>query len=98
VFTGIVGSFGANFVWRLAHTDSTSPDMEVPMWIVYLAIPLGSYLMSFRFLQVAWNFWKTGKLPEHNHAHVEGVDQPPAVDLAGDNLFPNPVHGKADGR
>ena len=24
------------------------------MWIVYLAVPLGSYLMCFRFLQVAW--------------------------------------------
>ena len=26
------------------------------MWIVYLCIPLGSYLMCFRFLQVAWTF------------------------------------------
>ena len=24
------------------------------MWIVYLCVPLGSYLMCFRFLQVAW--------------------------------------------
>ena len=28
------------------------------MWIVYLCIPLGSYLMCFRFLQVAWSFCK----------------------------------------
>ena len=35
------------------------------MWIVYLAIPLGSYLMCFRFLQVAWSFWRTGELPVH---------------------------------
>ena len=49
-FTGIVGTFGASFVWQLAHTDSTSPDMELPMWLVYLAIPCGSFLMCFRFL------------------------------------------------
>src|SRR5437660_7529656 len=59
-FTAVVGSFGVRFVWTLAHTDQTSPDLEMPMWIVYLAIPLGSYLMSFRFLQVAWAFMRTG--------------------------------------
>ena len=73
-FTGVVGSFGANFVWHIAHTDTISPDLEVPVWIVYLAIPLGSYLMCFRFLQVTWSFWKTGELPEHEHAHVEGLE------------------------
>jgi TRAP-type C4-dicarboxylate transport system permease small subunit len=46
----------------------------MPMWIVYLAIPLGSSLMSFRFLQVAWGFLRTGELPHHDAAHVEGVD------------------------
>src|ERR1700687_896024 len=40
LFTGVVAAFGANFVWQLTHTSQRSPDMEVPMWIVYLAIPL----------------------------------------------------------
>ena len=74
LFTGIVGTLGATFVWEIAHTDQTSPDMEIPVWWVYLAIPCGSYLMSFRFLQVAWNYWRTGELPKHDHAHVEGLD------------------------
>jgi len=74
LFTGIVGTLGANFVYGMAQTDQTSADMEIPMWWVYLAIPLGSYLMSFRFLQVAWNFIKTGELPKHDHAHVEGLE------------------------
>ena len=73
-FTGVIATFGASFVWRLSHTDQTSPDMEVPIWIVYLAIPCGSYLMSFRFLQVAWSFWRSGELPHHDAAQVEGVD------------------------
>ena len=37
-------------------------------------MPLGSYLMSFRFLQVAWSFARTGELPHHDHGHVEGLD------------------------
>ena len=78
-FTGIVGTLGAGFVWDIGHTDSTSPDLELPKWIVYLCIPLGSYLMCFRFLQVALTFWRTGELPHHDIAHVEGIDAPAAI-------------------
>jgi len=75
LFTGVIGTFGTIFVYDLAHTDQTSPDMELPMWIVYLAIPCGSYLMCFRFLEVAWGFLRTGELPHHDAAHVEGVEE-----------------------
>jgi len=73
-FTAVIGSMGAKFVYGLYHTDQVSPDLEIPSWFVYLCIPLGSYLMCFRFLQVAWNYFFTGELPHHDHAHVEGVD------------------------
>ncbi|MFV0280311.1 MAG: TRAP transporter small permease [Rhodoblastus sp.] len=72
-FTLIVGSLGARFVWHIGHTDQVSADLEWPMWLIYLAVPLGSYLMCFRFLQVAWSFSKTGDLPHHDHGHVEGL-------------------------
>jgi len=58
----------------LMYTDQVSPDLEIPSWIVYLCIPLGSYLMCFRFLQVAYAYVRTGELPHHDHAHVEGVE------------------------
>ncbi len=32
----------------------------------------------FRFLQVAWNFARTGELPHHDHGHVDGLDEEPA--------------------
>ncbi|RVU12610.1 TRAP transporter small permease [Methylobacterium oryzihabitans] len=86
LFTAIVGSMGARFVHGLMDTDQTSPDLEIPSWIVYLAIPLGSYLMCFRFLQVAVAFWRTGELPHHDPGHVEGVVESPgaARDLAAE--------------
>jgi C4-dicarboxylate transporter DctQ subunit len=74
LFTGIVGTLGASFVWHIAQTDQTSADLEIPMWWVYMAIPLGSGLMCFRFLQVARTFIKTGELPKHDHTHVEGLE------------------------
>ncbi|MFA9439737.1 TRAP transporter small permease [Uliginosibacterium sp. sgz301328] len=81
LFTGIIGTLGAGFVWDLSHTDQVSADLELPKWIVYLAIPCGSYLMCFRFLQVAWNFVHTGELPAHDHAQVEGLEE---TDLIAD--------------
>ena len=90
-FTIIVGTLGATFVWDIAHTDSVSPDLEVPKWIVYLCIPLGSYLMCFRFLQVAWSFWRTGELPHHDVAHVEGVEAEDINLAAAPDLAPADV-------
>ncbi|AEV27486.1 TRAP-type C4-dicarboxylate transport system, small permease component [Azospira oryzae PS] len=90
-FTGIVGTLGATFVWENgAHYQffhwfgieapdlfegPITPDLEWPTWVVYSAVPLGSYLMCFRFLQVAVSFLKTGELPHHDHGHVEGLEE-----------------------
>jgi C4-dicarboxylate transporter DctQ subunit len=79
LFTGVIGTMGAKFVIGLSQTSQTSPDLEVPSWIVYLCIPLGSYLMCFRFLQVAWSYWRTDDLPHHDHTHVEGIDVDTAI-------------------
>jgi C4-dicarboxylate transporter, DctQ subunit len=76
VFTAIVGTMGAKFVYELMHTDQVSPDMEIPSWIVYGCIPLGSYLMCFRFLQVSWSYFWTGELPHHDATNVEGIEVP----------------------
>lgn len=74
LFTFIVGTMGAKFVYELMGTDQTSPDLEVPSWIVYLCIPLGSYLMCFRFLQVMWTYFWTNDLPHHDQHNVDGIE------------------------
>jgi len=93
LFTGIVGTLGATFVWENgAHyaifkvlglntgdlpEGPTTPDLEWPTWTVYSAVPLGSYLMCFRFLQVTVSFIRSGELPHHDHGHVDGLDEEP---------------------
>ncbi len=74
VFTAIVGTLGAYLIWHLSP-DQTSEVLEVPMRYVYLCVPLGSYLMCFRFLQVMVEFIRSGELPRHDHAYVEGLDE-----------------------
>ncbi|MDE2606084.1 MAG: TRAP transporter large permease subunit [Burkholderiales bacterium] len=86
-FTATIARFGVHFTYGVWQSGSRSNDLEAPMWIVYMAIPLGSSLMCFRFLQVAWHFWRTGALPRHDAAHVEGVEAgeapPPPVQADG---------------
>src|ERR1700749_3021529 len=62
LFTSVIGTMGLKFVMELYETSQVTADLEAPRWIVFSAIPAGSYLMCFRFLQVAWRFWKTGDL------------------------------------
>lgn len=82
LFTVIIGTLGAHLVWHIARTGQTSAVLEVPMWIVYLAVPLGSYLMCYRFLEVAWTFWHTGERPHHDPGKVEGVEAAPGAEAA----------------
>jgi C4-dicarboxylate transporter DctQ subunit len=63
-------------------TDQVSPDLELPSWIVYACIPLGSYLMCFRFLQVSWHYWQTGDLPHHDATNVDGIEVSPEAPVA----------------
>jgi C4-dicarboxylate transporter, DctQ subunit len=90
-FTAIVATLGFDFIWEngmhyavynlFGWNDGklfegpTTPDLEWPTWAVYSAVPLGSTLMCFRFLQVLVLFIRTGDLPHHDHSHVDGVEE-----------------------
>ena len=105
LFTGIVGSLGLRFVWEngmhyaVFHAvglptgelpeGPITPDLEWPTWAIYSCVPMGSYLMCFRFLQVAYGFLKTGEVPHASH-HVAGVD-----DDALEELHVAPAAGAA---
>ncbi|WP_349644775.1 MULTISPECIES: TRAP transporter small permease [unclassified Bradyrhizobium] len=82
LFTAIVGTMGGKFVIELMSTDQVSPDLELPSWLVYACIPLGSYLMCFRFLQVAWTYWRTGELPHHDATMVDGIETSPKAPIS----------------
>src|ERR1700735_1021582 len=52
LFTAIVGTMGAKFVFELMNTDQVSPDLEIPSWIVYGCIPPASVSVCSLFLQL----------------------------------------------
>jgi C4-dicarboxylate transporter, DctQ subunit len=98
-FTGVIGTLGLRFVWEngmhyavfhLLGMDTgdlpegpTTPDLEWPTWCIYSAVWMGSYLMCYRFIQVAIAFWKTGEMPHHDEAAVEGLDDMEMEELPG---------------
>jgi TRAP-type C4-dicarboxylate transport system permease small subunit len=83
IFTGVIGTLGAIYVHEL-DPDEVSPELEWPSWIIYLCIPLGSYLMCFRFLQVMWRYLRSGLVPHQ----ALGLDYEPP---SGDSLAPAPA-------
>lgn len=75
IFTGVIAFFGARWVIFIHGTGQISPDLEWPMWVIYLAIPLGSGLMCYRFIQAMALFLKTGLLHSHGAADATHEEQ-----------------------
>ena len=82
LFTGVIGTLGAIYVYEL-DPDQVSQELEWPSRYIYLCIPLGSYLMCFRFLQVLWRLLRYDTVPRHGHAaEIAAVTPPLAAPLA----------------
>ncbi|WP_227767314.1 TRAP transporter small permease [Zhaonella formicivorans] len=53
-FTAVITYFGWASTQLVIETAQKSPAMMMPMWIVYIAMPLGSALMTIRFVAAAY--------------------------------------------
>lgn len=51
VFAGFLAIEGSKYVIDVLISGQTSPSLHVPMWIPYLAIPIGGTLMIIRLIQ-----------------------------------------------
>lgn len=50
-FAAFLAYEGSNYVIDVLDSSQTSPSLHVPMWIPYLAIPIGGVLMLIRLIQ-----------------------------------------------
>ncbi len=50
VFMGLASWYGWQYCLRLAKTSQTSPAMEIPMYLVFMAVPIGCALMCVHYL------------------------------------------------
>ena len=58
-FCLFVGFLGSKFVLNLYRMVQASPSLALPMWTVYMALPLGLLLMALRTLQYYARNFKT---------------------------------------
>lgn len=49
---------GTKFISLIKITSQGSPSLGIPMWIVYLAVPIGGTLMAIRFIQQIYYIFK----------------------------------------
>jgi C4-dicarboxylate transporter, DctQ subunit len=57
-FCGFITFYGYENTMLVVDTAQKSAAMMMPMWIVYMAMPIGSLLMTIRFLANAWKVFK----------------------------------------
>ena len=74
LFTGIVGTLGANFVWRIATPIRFPPTGSAEV-AGLSGGALGSYLMCFRFLQVCVRFVADGRTAGPRPRACRGLDE-----------------------
>jgi C4-dicarboxylate transporter DctQ subunit len=55
-FVGLL-YYSAQHTLRIRASGQVMPAMQAPMWLAYLAMPVGSLLMAIRTLQVAARIW-----------------------------------------
>lgn len=66
LFTAAMAYYGVRTVLFTINTAQVSPALQIPMWIPYLAIPLGFMLMSLRLIQ------RITQLIKDTHYKAEG--------------------------
>ena len=64
-FCVLVLYYGASLISQTKMFGQVSPALQVPMWMVQMAIPLGAGLMALRFAQQIWHLIVGEKIESH---------------------------------
>lgn len=70
IFACIMMIYGIKVIGFTISMGQVSPALQIPMWIPYLAIPLGFFLMTIRFVQEVFKGIKGG----NDHDDLKGVN------------------------
>jgi C4-dicarboxylate transporter DctQ subunit len=65
VFLAVFFLYSAEHTQRVRSIGQVMPVMQSPMWLAYLAMPVGSALMFLRTCQLIWRLLRTRATSEH---------------------------------
>jgi C4-dicarboxylate transporter DctQ subunit len=60
VFLAVFFFYSAEHTFRVRSVNQVMPVMQLPMWLAYLAMPVGSALMFLRASQLMWRLLRDG--------------------------------------
>lgn len=66
------------YTWKVWQWGDLSLDLQIPQWIPYLAIPVGTALMSWHLLGVGLRIWRGEQLHVGRSEHDAVLKQEPA--------------------
>ena len=74
VFATLVCVWGVRFVRFMALTGNRAESIDMPAYLLYMAVPLGGALMTIRLLQEIWRVMQPGWTPRRAR-HVPGAEE-----------------------
>lgn len=63
VFSIVIIIYSVPFVQRVQQMNQLSPSLEIPVWWVYLALPVGAAASILRAIQQIYLQWRYGPVP-----------------------------------
>lgn len=71
LFAFLMFWWGAGFVRSVAVTGNRAESIDMPAYVLYIAVPLGGALMTIRLLQEAWRALAPDRGPGASHGAPE---------------------------
>jgi C4-dicarboxylate transporter, DctQ subunit len=65
IFLAVFFYYSGLHVLRVQSSGQVTPVMQGPMWLTYLAMPVGSALMFLRTAQLGWQMLREKRVSEH---------------------------------
>lgn len=64
IFSVFLLVYGARLTGSMITNNQLSPALELPLWTIYLSIPVGGFLMTVRYIQLLVGTFKKDKQVE----------------------------------
>ena len=100
IYLGAVGYYAWLLLFEPFSSSTTTPAMDIPLWVVESAVAIGFTLMFVRGLELAVRIWRHGVEEENvleTEAEAIGLDVDSLDRLRGDEPGPHENEGKDKG-
>ena len=74
-FIATIFILSLKYITRIYQWGDLTLDLQIPQWIPYLAIPIGTGLMLYHLVQVGYRLWRGEINRIHSHEGADALDK-----------------------